>query len=154
LNANCPDKRNKVQRQIAIPGVRAAVFSFGNDVDDSVEIVCRPCGMDMTPIAPAASTKSMVKIGVWCVVVLFALSIATDVCLDNGNAVPDDDDFVLAAFTADAPLTDGEGRIGSVSRIPAWVSAVSSDFAGIDPDSLRPSLQRSHAIAIPTHSRC
>jgi hypothetical protein len=58
LNANCPDKLHKFQRQIAVPGARAAVFSFGNDVDDSVEIVCRPCGMDMALIPPAVPAKS------------------------------------------------------------------------------------------------
>jgi hypothetical protein len=85
----------------------------------------------MAPVSPAAPTKSMVKIGVWCVVVLFALSIATAVCLDHRNAVSEYDDFVLAAVTVESPLTDGDGRIGSFSRIPAWVSAVNSDFAGI-----------------------
>jgi hypothetical protein len=103
----------------------------------------------MKPVSPAAPTKSMAKVGVWCLVVLFALSIATAVCLDDGNTVPVDD-FAFAAFTTDGSLTDGEGRIGSVSRIPAWVSAVHSDLAGVDPDSLRPSHQRSYVIAVPT----
>jgi hypothetical protein len=151
FNANCPDKLNKVQRQIAVPGARAAVFSFGNDVDDSVEIACRPCGMDMAPVSPTVPAKSMIKVGVWCVVVLFALSIATAVCLGHRNAAPEYDDFVFATIiTVDSPITNGDGTIGSFSRIPAWMSAVNSDLAGIDPDSLRPSLQRPRMYAIRT----
>jgi hypothetical protein len=119
LNANCPDKLFKAQRQIALPGVRADVFSFGNDVDDSVEIVCRPCGMDMAPITSTVPAKSMIKVGVWCVVVLFALSIATAVCLDHSNAAPEYDDFVFAAITVDSPLTSADGRAGPFYRIPA-----------------------------------
>jgi hypothetical protein len=120
LNAHCPDKRNKVQRAIAIAGSSAAVFAFGNDTDDSVEIVCRPCGLDIKPVSPAAPTKSMVKVGVWCLVILFALSIATAVCLDGGNSVPAND-FTFAAFTTDGALinADADGKIESVSRIPA-----------------------------------
>jgi hypothetical protein len=129
LNANCPDKLHKVQRQIAVPGARAAVFSFGNDVDDSVEIVCRPCGMDMAPVSPTVPAKSMIKVGVWCVVVLFALSIATAVCLDHRNTAPEYDNFVFATTTVDSSPTNGDGRIGSFSRIPAWMSAVNSDLA-------------------------
>jgi hypothetical protein len=92
----------------------------------------------------------MIKVGVWCVVVLFALSIATAVCLDHRNAAPEYDDFVFAAVSVESPPTTGDGRIGSFNRIPAWMSAVNSDLAGIDPDSLRPSLQRSRMYAIRT----
>jgi hypothetical protein len=92
----------------------------------------------------------MIKVGVWCVVVLFALSIATAVCLDHRNAAPEYDDFVIATATVDSPLTNGDGRIGSFSRIPEWMYAINSDLAGIDPDSLRPSLQRSRRYAIRT----
>jgi hypothetical protein len=118
LNADCPDKLFKVQRQIARPGARAAVFSFGSDhVDDSVEIVCRPCGMDMAPVPSAVSAKSMVQVCVWCVVVLFALSIATAVCLDHGNAAPEYDDFVFAAITVDGPFANANGE-----HVPSYSS--------------------------------
>jgi hypothetical protein len=126
LNANCPDKLNKVQRQIAVPGTPAAVFSFGNDVDDSVEIVCSPCGMDMAPVSPAVPTKSMVKVGVWCVVVLFALSIATAVCLDHRNAVPEYDDLVFATATAvfEYGWTGQQPSSGLSDRPPATLGQI------------------------------
>jgi hypothetical protein len=47
----------------------------------------------------------MVKVGVWCVVILFALSIATAVCLGHHNAAPEYDDFVFATVTVESPLS-------------------------------------------------
>jgi hypothetical protein len=65
-------------------------------------------------------------------VVLFALSVATAICLD-GDSVGPADDFVFATFT-----TDDESMFVA-SLTPAWVSAIRSDLAGIDPDR-RPSV--------------
>ena len=106
--------------------------------------------MHMAPASPAVPAKSMVKVGVWCVVVLFALSIATAVVLDHGSAAPVYDDFVFAAVTTDDPFTrtDGESSPSYSSLGPAWMAAIRADFAGIDPDSLRPSLHRTRFLGI------